>query len=395
MTTPPPPAGIAGPSTARQYNAHQDGKSAYEEDRAVARRLRDLGLDTKLMADQNRAFVLRAVDHTARDLGIDQVLDIGCGLPADSGPNVHTLVEEVHPDARIVYVDHDPLVRLHADALLHGHTATTTFVEADLRDPDAILDAAHQALDFSRPIGLLLGAVAHFIRDEEQPHALVSQLVDALPPGSALVLSHATDDYAPQVIRRAEALLADVGVQSRARSRTTIEQFFTGLHLVEPGLVPVHQWRQPDAEIAAVPPSEVHEYGAVAIKPAPAGESDAELLGDRAYLSSRQEEGVLIVTVSGMVEDREHPPLRDRLNALVDESTKDVVLDLQGVTFLVPAGLGFVLGLRLELEEDGRRLHLLGGEPVHKLLRITGAKVPLHDDLAQALAAAQGKRWRR
>ncbi|MFD9715855.1 SAM-dependent methyltransferase [Streptomyces sp. NPDC059076] len=401
MTTPqhhrtPPPASISGPSTARQYDAHQDGKSAYEADRDVVRRLRGLGLDTKLMATENRSFVLRAVDHTARDLGIDQVLDVGCGLPSDSGPNIHNIVEKVHPHGRILYVDHDPLVRAHADALLHSQTAKTAVVQADLRDPDAILTQARQFLTFTRPIALLLGAVAHFIRDEEQPHALVAHLLDALPPGSALVLSHATDDYAPQVMRRAEALLAEEQIHSRARSRADVERFLAGLTLVDPGLVPVHQWHQPDPDTAAITPSEVHGYGAVGIKQTPThGGADIEQLSRHAQLSARQEGGVLIVTVIGTIEEQGHAPLRDRLTTLADESTTDMVLDLRGVEFLDSATVGAVLGLRVRLSDQERTLQLLGGEPVRKLLRIMGFTLPLHADLGQALAAAQRKQWRR
>ncbi|MCM2392724.1 STAS domain-containing protein [Streptomyces albipurpureus] len=134
---------------------------------------------------------------------------------------------------------------------------------------------------------------------------------------------------------------------------------------------------------------------AVGIQPTAVG-ATTERLGSAGQLSASPEQGVLIVKVSGMVEEREHAPLRDRLNALTGASSGNVVLDLRGVEFLVPAGLGVVLGLRVRLKEAGRTLHLLGGEPVHQLLRITGfTTVPLHDDLAQALAAAQGKRWRR
>ncbi|MCM2388793.1 SAM-dependent methyltransferase [Streptomyces albipurpureus] len=394
-----PPTGSTAPSTARLYHAYQhgeDSKAAYASDRDVARRIRGLGLDPQLMATQNRAFLIRAVAHTARDLNINQFLDIGCGLPGDPGPNVHTIVETIHSDSRILYMDHDPLVRAHADALLHGKTSTTTVVEADLRDPDLILTQARHFLDFTRPIALLLSAIVHFIRDEEQPHALVARLVDALPAGSAMVLSHVTDDFAPLVMRRAEALLAGERVQARTRGREDIARLFAGLSLVEPGLVPVHQWQQPDAETAAIAPSEVHGYGGIGIKPAPAQNTTrSEQLGRNARLTTRSEQGVLVISVSGMVEEREHAPLRERVNAIAAESAGDVVLDLTAVEFLDSAALGAVLGLCLRLGNDERELHLLGGEPVRKLLRIMGFTVPLHTDLPQALAAAQGQRKRK
>ncbi|MCM2392027.1 SAM-dependent methyltransferase [Streptomyces albipurpureus] len=394
-----PPAGTPTPSTAGLYDAYQhgeDAKAAYTADRDVARRIRGLGLDPQLIATQNRAFVIRAVDHAARNLNINQFLDVGCGFPADPGPNVHTIVENIHSDSRILYVDHDPIVRAHADALLHSHTGTTTVVQADLRDPDAILSEAQRFLDFTRPIGLLLAAVVHFLQDEEQPHTLVARLVDALPPGSTMVLSHATDDFAPLVMRRAEALLAGERVQARTRSRTEIARLFTGLSLVEPGLVPVHQWHQPDAETAAITPSEVHGYGATGIKLALAPDTtSSEQLGHGARLSSRSERGVLIISVSGMVEERETAPLRDRLDTLMGEARGDVVLDLTDVQFLDSAALGAVLGLRLRMDTDRRELHLLGGAPVRKLLRIMGFTVPLHAELTQAIAAAQSQRKRR
>ncbi|MFI1886043.1 SAM-dependent methyltransferase [Streptomyces jumonjinensis] len=336
-----PPAGTVGPSTARLYNAYQDGKAAYETDRDIARRLYGLGLDPKLIATQNRQFLIRAVDYAARDLGIDQFLDVGCGLPADSGPNVHTVVESVHPHSRILYVDHDPLVLVHADALLRGQTGTTAVVKADLRDPDTILAEARQVLDFTRPIALLLAAVVHFVRDEEQPHALLARLVDALPPGSAVILSHVTDDFSPLVMRQAEALLADEAVQARTRGRTEIEQFLNGLTLVKPGLVPVHQWRQPDTGAASIPPSQVHGYGALGIKPAAVGgRTGTERLGSHAWLIARPEQGVLVVSVGGLVEEPETVPLRERLNVLADESAAALILDLTAVEFLDSAGLG-------------------------------------------------------
>ncbi|MFI1013038.1 SAM-dependent methyltransferase [Streptomyces sp. NPDC020965] len=387
---------MGAPSTARLYDAYQGGKSAYENDRDIARRIHRLGLKPKLIATQNRAFLIRAVDHTARAFGIDQFLDVGCGLPADSGPNVHTVVESVHPDSRILYVDHDPLVLAHGDALLRSQTGTTAMVTADLRNPDIILTEAQRLLDFNRPIALLLTAVVHFIRDEERPHILVERLVNALPPGSAVVLSHVTDDFAPLVMRQAEALLAGEAVQARTRGRAVIERFLSGLTLVEPGLVPVHQWHQPDTEIAAIPPSEVHGYGAVGLKPHPVENgSDTERLGRNAWLSARPEQGVLVISVGGMVEERENVPLRDRLDALAGESTGDVVLDLSAVEFLDSTALGTVLGLRLRMDADGRGLRLLGGAPLRKILRITGFTVPLYEDLPQALAAAEATRRRR
>jgi SAM-dependent methyltransferase len=255
-------------SSARLYDAYQDGKDAYESDRETAARIAGLGLDPKLIATQNRAFHNRATHHAARDLGIHQILDVGCGMPAKTGPNTHQILEEIHPDTyRVLYVDHDPIVRAHAQALMRGsRRGSTSVVEADLRTPDLVLDAAREHLDLAHPVCLLLVAVVHFLGDDDQPHDLVRTLTDALPPGSALVLSHVTDDFAPDVMRQAEALLADVAVPARTRPYDDIHRFFDGLTLTDPGLVPVHQWHQDDPDIANIPTEEIHNYGGIGVK---------------------------------------------------------------------------------------------------------------------------------
>ncbi|MEU0689821.1 SAM-dependent methyltransferase [Streptomyces uncialis] len=246
-----------------------EGRDAYPPDHELVDRLARLGLDPALIAHHNRTFHRRAVTYTARTLGISQFVDIGCGLPAQSRPNTHTTAAAAgDPSWRVLHVDNDPVVRAHADALLRtGTPGATTVLEADLRDPDIILDRARQVMDFRRPVALMLLAVLHYLTDADRPHDIVRHLVDALPPGSCLLLSHTTNDYAPQVTERAEELLAREGIQARARSRDAIARFFDGLTPDGPGLVPVHQWRPADPASAALPASRIHTYGGIGTKP--------------------------------------------------------------------------------------------------------------------------------
>ncbi|MFI6286142.1 SAM-dependent methyltransferase [Streptomyces sp. NPDC051018] len=263
----PPIPRREGSSAARLYAAYQGGKDAYQADLDIAARISALGLDPEAIAVHNRAFHNRAVRHAAGELGIHQFLDIGCGYPAESGPNTHDIVETVHPDtSRVLYVDNDPLVRAHADALLHsdgdGFTAVT---EADLRDPDTILAAGRHHLDFTQPVCVLLVAVVHFLPDADDPHTAVHTLTRALPPGSCMILSHVTDDFAPEIMRQAEELLAGQKIVARTRPRARIKAFFDGLDLTQPGLVPVHQWHQPDPDITAIPAERIHTYGGIGL----------------------------------------------------------------------------------------------------------------------------------
>ncbi|MEO3976860.1 SAM-dependent methyltransferase [Streptomyces sp. CAU 1734] len=267
-TIPPPHRPAA--STARLYAAYQGGgeeRAAYDIDRDIAARVAELGLKPTVIARQNRLFHNRAVTFAAAELGISQFLDIGCGLPSDSGIHTHTLAEAHHPDtSQVLYVDRDPMVRAPAEALMRGsRDGSTRVLEADVRDPDRILDQAREFLDFQQPVALLLIAVVHFLADSDEPHATVRYLTDALPPGSALVFSHVTDAFAPDIMRAAEDLLRGEKVLARTRSHESISRFFDGLTPVEPGLVPVHRWHQSDAETLGIPDSDVHTYAGIAL----------------------------------------------------------------------------------------------------------------------------------
>lgn len=211
----------------------------------------------------NRAFLQRAVRYVVGS-GVRQILDVGTGLP--TSPNVHEVAQELAPDVRVAYVDNDPIVKAHGDALLN-RAGTTSIVLADLREPQSIVDhpEVRRVIDFGRPVALFLVAVLHFLRDTDGPEHVVATLRDALPPGSFLVLSHATGDFADDR-SEAEAVYDNASASMNLRSRHQVERFFDGFELVEPGLVQVPFWR-PDA----TPPAgseEIGFYGGVGRKTA-------------------------------------------------------------------------------------------------------------------------------
>lgn len=191
----------------------------------------------------NRAFLQRAVRFLAGEAGIRQFIDIGTGIPAAG--NVHEVAGQVAPGARVVHVDNDRIVHVHANALLTG-SGTTGVVLADLRDPAAILadPGLRATIDFTRPVALLLVAILHFITDAEDPAAIVATLRDALPDGSYLALSHATLDFhPPEVARQAVATYENATAPFVPRPLAQVTEFFEGFELVEPGLVQAPVWR--------------------------------------------------------------------------------------------------------------------------------------------------------
>jgi hypothetical protein len=244
-----PDVGPTGVHSARRYNYWLGGTSNFEADRASGDAIATRFPSVPLSARENRKFLGRAVKYLATEAGVRQFLDIGTGIPAPG--NTH----EVAPDAQVVYVDNDPLVLAHAKALLSG---STSYVEADFRDPEKILDRAAETLDFSQPVGLMLVAILHFMKERDQPRQHVARLLEALPSGSYLTLSNATLDFAaPEDAADARQML---GHEMEWRSSAVLASFFTGLELVEPGIVPVSEWR------AAAPfpaRADVSCYGAV------------------------------------------------------------------------------------------------------------------------------------
>jgi hypothetical protein len=231
------------PHPARMYNAYLGGNDNYAADREAVRRIvRDFP-EVRPIALANRAFMQRAVRFLAGEAGIRQFIDIGTGIP--SAGNVHEIAARIAPGIRVAYVDNDPIVHVHASALLTG-SGTTSIVLGDLRDPGAIL--AHPKLrgliDFTQPVGLLLIAILHFIADDENPAAIVTALRDALPDGSYLALSHGTQDFHPLgAASQAASAYQNATAPLILRSHQEVSAFFEGLDLVAPGLVQAPLWR--------------------------------------------------------------------------------------------------------------------------------------------------------
>jgi hypothetical protein len=247
-STAPPGIDITVPSTARMYDFWLGGKDHFAVDRAAALEVTKAAPDVRMTAVENRRFLRRAVRYMAAEAGITQFLDIGTGLPTQG--NVHQVAQQAAPGARVVYVDNDPMVIAHSRALKTG--GNTAVIEADLRDPAAILDhpRTRALIDFRQPLAVLLVAVLHFIGGDDDPHAIVASILAALPPGSHLVISHALDgmlrgDCAGTV---EEQYKKNVASGATLRDREEILRFFTGLELIEPGLVPVPYWR-PDEPV--------------------------------------------------------------------------------------------------------------------------------------------------
>ncbi len=233
---------------ARIYDALLGGKDNFPADRAAAHAILNVAPQARQGASENRAFLQRAVRFLAAEAGIGQFLDIGTGLPTQG--NVHQVAHAVTADARVVYVDHDPVVHAHADALLANHT-TTIAVLADLREPEAILGhpQVRRLLDFTRPVAVLLVAVVHFIRDEEDPAGIVAKLRDAMAPGSYLVLSHATADFHPELAAKVTEVYRQASAPLVPRTGSEIRRLFEGFELVAPGLVEPAAWR-PDGPVS-------------------------------------------------------------------------------------------------------------------------------------------------
>jgi trans-aconitate methyltransferase len=248
---------------ARIYDYWLGGKDNFAADREAGELALKAYPDLAQAVRSNRAFLARAVRYLTGEAGIRQFLDIGTGIPSSS--NTHEVAQQEAPGSRIVYVDNDPIVLTHARALLTStQQGACAYIQADLRDTGAILEQAAGTLDLGQPTALMLLAVLQFIPDAEDPWTLVSRLVDALPSGSFLVISHPTDDFNPnrgESIQRYNERSAD---QATLRGEAETARFFAGLELVEPGLVPVARWR-PDSDLTASRPSSM--WCGVARKP--------------------------------------------------------------------------------------------------------------------------------
>ncbi|MGQ4511180.1 SAM-dependent methyltransferase [Streptomyces sp. DW26H14] len=246
---------ISVPSVSRMYDYYLGGSHNFEVDRHAARKAMEFMPGLPAIMKANRAFMRRAVKYALAE-GVRQFLDVGSGIPTYG--NVHEVAREAASDARVIYVDHDPVAVTHSRAVLEGVPGADV-VTADLRTPAEILSAPQvtELLDLGRPVALLLVAVLHFIQDSDEPHRAVAALRDALAPGSLLILSHAGYDGLP-VPRERTRSAADVYRDTRSpivlRSREETARFFDGFELVEPGLVTMAHWRP------EIPPEQADPY---------------------------------------------------------------------------------------------------------------------------------------
>jgi hypothetical protein len=229
---------------ARMYDYLLGGKDNYAADRAATEAALKVYPEWAFTARANRAFLGRAVRFLAGEAGIRQFLDIGTGIP--TAGNTHQVAQAIAPESRVVYVDYDPIVLAHARALLtSGEAGATEYIDSDLRKVGAILEQASQLLDFTRPVAVTLVAILHALPDSDDPHGIVSRLMDAVPSGSYLALSHLGREFLPpETLRQMEDLSrGNIQQQFAYRSRDQVARFFTGTDLVEPGLVPLEEWR--------------------------------------------------------------------------------------------------------------------------------------------------------
>ena len=231
---------------ARVYDYWLGGKDNFPADRALAEHIMEAIPTMRTMAAANRAFLSRAVRYLAEEAGIRQFLDIGTGIP--TSPNVHEVAQAVAPDSRVVYVDNDPIVLAHARALLTSQEAgETSFIGADLRQPKSILDhpTLTSTLDLSQPVAVMLVAVLMYFRDTDSPNPfeMVATLLEAMPPGSYLAITHPTADFNAEAMGGAVAAAERSGVTLVPRNQAETEKFFAGLDVVDPGVTPVLSWR--------------------------------------------------------------------------------------------------------------------------------------------------------
>jgi S-adenosyl methyltransferase len=232
---------------ARVYDYWLGGKDNFAADRKAAHDAIAVNPGIVVEARTNRAFLSRAVRLLAAEAGIRQFLDIGAGIPG--ADNTHEVAQRIAPESRVVYVDNDPMVIAHARALLTSAACgTTSCIDADLRDVDAILDEAREKLDFGQPIALMLLMLLHQIPDSDQPHELVGRLMAAVPSGSYLVISHPASDIRAQSMADMAERLGRTGPPMTARSQQDVARFFDGLDLLAPGVVALPDWRPDPAD---------------------------------------------------------------------------------------------------------------------------------------------------
>ncbi|MEV4754978.1 SAM-dependent methyltransferase [Micromonospora sp. NPDC049559] len=252
------------PHAARVYDWWLGGKDNFAVDRAVGAAMIEAIPHLRTMAGENRRFVHRVTRYLVRHAGIRQFLDIGTGIP--TRPNLHEVAQELAPETRVVYVDNDPIVLAHARALMVSTPeGRSSYVHADLREPESILAALGDTLDLDQPVAMTLLAILMLVADADDPVGKVRALMDRLPSGSYVAITHATPDFNADQVNAAVAAATRTGATLVPRPRAHVERYFEGWEMVEPGLVPVMSWR-PDGEPPADPYT-AYYWAGVARKP--------------------------------------------------------------------------------------------------------------------------------
>lgn len=254
------------PHAARVYDYLIGGKTNFETDRVAAEASVQAWPALPISMRTTRTFMERVVRHLAEDYGVRQFLDIGTGIP--KSPNVHEIAQAVAPEARVGYVDNDPIVLTHARALMSSTAeGRTCYVDADFRDPESIIanPRLREVLDFSQPVALSLIAIVHFVLDADDPQGIVRRFMDALAPGSHLVLTVFTGDTDPVGVGGVSREYNARGIPLQVRDKAETEAFFEGYDLLDPGVALVHRWR-PDAGAAPVRDEDIAMYAGVAVK---------------------------------------------------------------------------------------------------------------------------------
>ena len=254
------------PHSARVYDYLLGGQTNFEADRkaAVAAGAAVGGIEVaQASVRSNRVFLGQVVRWLAGPAGMRQFLDIGTGIP--NHDNVHAVALAVAPDARVVYVDNDPIVLAHAHALLNTAPDATAYIHGDLLQPETVLAQAAELLDLDQPVAVVLNAVLHHVPERDDPYSVVARLMDGVASGSYLAMSHLTDDLQTEEMRAlSQSVPSEARYMFAVRSRADFARFFEGLELVDPGIVPIDQWRPDEWDIT---PEGRYHFGAVGRKP--------------------------------------------------------------------------------------------------------------------------------
>ncbi|GAA2593002.1 SAM-dependent methyltransferase [Winogradskya consettensis] len=263
--TAPPGVNPNVPHSARIYDYWLGGKDNFAADRQVGDAMLQAIPGLRAMAAENRKFVHRAARDLVTGEGLRQFLDIGTGIP--TRPNLHEIAQRLAPETRVIYVDNDPIVLVHARALMvSSEQGRSEYISADIRDPDSILTekVLQETLDLKQPVGLTLIAILMLLSDDDDPWALVARLRDALPSGSVLAITHPTADFNPAAVGEAVASARGAGMTLVARTKDEVARFFGDWELLPPGIVPTSAWR-PDAPVDN--PEATYYWAGVARKP--------------------------------------------------------------------------------------------------------------------------------